>query len=489
MVDEQEEGQLRRSPSCDSLFGGRDEDFDFESPAQSPPQRTPVSPASPLGGEWTHIGISDVLPSWLGSDPTAGLSWGKAGLAVYPRWTISPELESIAETLKLTMGNNQDYTVRLLHEGALSKLYAVSVGGRDFVMRVCLPVRPGAKTEAEVATLGWVKQHTPLPVPRVIAHDSSRENPLGFEWVLMSKVEGTPLSECWCSVSLGLKERLVKQIAAFSAATFRQPFRGGIGGIFKTASASEAETDADADADAYVTGPFPSTRDWIRSRLQVATANLASRLDRAVDGDEEGEALRRMLDLARRVEALMPRFLPSHEPNPVIETEDDIADGRGTSERTMLCHDGLSLDNILVNDTGILTGVIDWQCVSCVPVHEACQFPAFLRQAYDRFAEPMIPRYFIDADGPPYKAYFRDLQRWEMTRLRQLYVEEMMRLAPGFVDVWRDERSAGLRDYEAAVQNCDNEFTVEIVEEWVRAMEGGRDPARMPKRLHEALER
>ncbi|RWA12331.1 hypothetical protein EKO27_g2768 [Xylaria grammica] len=218
------------------------------------------------------------------------------------------------------------------------------------------------------------------------------------------------------------------------------------------------------------------------------TANLASRLDRAVDGDEEREALQRMLDLARRVEALMPRFLPSHQLNPLIETEDDIADGRGTSERTMLCHDGLSLDNILVSDTGILTGVIDWQCVSCVPLHEACQFPAFLRQAYDRFAEPMIPRYFIDADGPPYKAYFRDLQRWEMTRLRQLYVEEMMRLAPGFVDVWRDERSAGLRDYEAAVQNCDNEFTVEMVEEWVQAMEGGRDPARLPKRLHEALE-
>ncbi|TGJ82505.1 hypothetical protein E0Z10_g6271 [Xylaria hypoxylon] len=449
MTDKQEEdGQQERSPSYDSLFGGRDVDFNLKSSARSPSQSTPVNTTSPQEDEETRINSSEALPLWPGSDPTTSLSWVKHGLGVYPTWTISPRVESIVATLKLAMGSDQDYAVRFLHEGAVSKLYTVFIGSEAFVMRVCLPVHPGAKTETEVATLNWVLQHTPLPVPRIIAHDSSRDNPLGFEWVLMSKVEGRPLSESWWSTSLGSKERLVKQIAAFSAATFEQPLRGGIGGLYKKT--------ADTDADHVV-------------------------------NEDERETLRHMLDLTRRIERLMPKFFPSPQPDANKEMEAIIVNVEKTSARTMLCHDSLSLDNIFVNNKGMFKGVIDWQCISCLPVHEACQFPAFLRQAYDRFVEPVVPSYIIDENGAPHTAYFRDYKQWEITRLRRLYVEEMMVHAPGFVDVWRDGKSANLRDYEAAVQNCDNEFTVETVEEWIEAMEHGRNPTQLPKRLHEFL--
>ncbi|KAF2966566.1 hypothetical protein GQX73_g7014 [Xylaria multiplex] len=479
MADNQEEeAQLRRSPSHDSLFGDASTDIEIDpdpSPAQSPLENTPANTTSPLVGVETRLGSSGVLPSCLGSDPMTGLSWVKDGLGIYPKWTTLPHIESIVTTLRLAMGSDQDYTVRFLHEGTLSKLYAVSTGGSAFVLRVCLPVNPGLKTETEVATLDWVSQHTSLPVPRVIAHDSSRDNPLGFEWILMSRVEGKSLSESWWSVSLGSKERLVKQIAAFSAEIFEQSFQDGIGGIYKAGGRAVENCSR---------GPFSSTCDWIQSRLRFVAADLASRLYHAVD-ENERETLQRMADLTRRIERLMPRFYPSPQPNPGGEREGTVINIGMTSTRTILSHDSLSLDNILVNDEGVFTGIVDWQCIICLPVHEACQFPAFLRQAYDKLAEPVIPSYLIG--GVPHVAYFHALKRWEITRLRRLYVEEMTRRSPGFVDIWRDERGADLRDYEAAVQNCDNEFTIETVEEWVDAMEHGKDPIQLPKRLHECL--
>lgn len=68
-------------------------------------------------------------------------------------------------------------------------------------MRVALPVGPFFKTECEVTTLAY-------SVHPLIHHDlytehaslllvkcSSAVNELGFEWVLMGKIEGVPLAD------------------------------------------------------------------------------------------------------------------------------------------------------------------------------------------------------------------------------------------------------------------------------------------------------
>ncbi|TRX93624.1 hypothetical protein FHL15_005596 [Xylaria flabelliformis] len=457
MTNIREDGQqLERSPSYDSLFGcNPGQDFDLEElpslAPQLPSQATATHAENCEENEATPIHDSTTPPSWLRWDPTGGVAWINNGLCRYPIWTFEPTIQSVIATLKVAIGPDHDYGVQMLHNGSLSKLYTVSFDNQAFVMRVCLPLCPRTKTEAEVATLSWISQYTGLPVPRMRAYDSSRNNPLGYEWLLMTKLEGKPLSSCWPSITMGSKERLVKQIAAFCVSTFRQPFNEGIGSIFKM--------------------------NYLTSRLENAT------------NTNEKETLQRMLDVTTRIEKLMPQFLSSHGKTAStcsdIETVPDNAEMRPTA--TMLYHDCLSLDNILVNDDGILTGVIDWQCIPCLPLHEACQFPAFLQQAHDRFQKPSGRRYLVDDSGPPHPAYSRDCQRYELTELRQLYIEEMLRGAPEFVDIWRDEESANLRDFEAAVQNCDNEFTIETVEEWVRAMELGTHPTLVPKRLHELL--
>ncbi len=64
-------------------------------------------------------------------------------------------------------------------------------------MRVTLPVDPIHKTLSEVATLGFVRAHTKIPVARVIALDASNNIDLGFEWILMERTVGSPLADSW----------------------------------------------------------------------------------------------------------------------------------------------------------------------------------------------------------------------------------------------------------------------------------------------------
>lgn len=130
----------------------------------------------------------------------------------------------------------------------------------------------------------------------------------------------------------------------------------------------------------HTRGPFSETSDWMRARLRFASSELASRLNGATDHDES-ETLRHMFDLTRQIESLMPKFLPCPDRAFARDAASGIARKQPTT--TALCHDALSLDNILVDDDGVLTGVIDWQSIPCLPLYVSCQFPAFLQQTHD----------------------------------------------------------------------------------------------------------
>lgn len=47
---------------------------------------------------------------------------------------------------------------------------------------------PRLKTQSEVATLRYLRENTPVPVPTVYYYDSNPYNRLGGEYILMSKV-------------------------------------------------------------------------------------------------------------------------------------------------------------------------------------------------------------------------------------------------------------------------------------------------------------
>ena len=56
-----------------------------------------------------------------------------------------------------------------------------NISSHQYILRVTWPVEPFYKTASEVATLSYLREHTTIPVPGVIAHSSSAENELGCE--------------------------------------------------------------------------------------------------------------------------------------------------------------------------------------------------------------------------------------------------------------------------------------------------------------------
>lgn len=244
------------------------------------------------------------------------------------------------------------------------------------VLRVTLPVDPRHKTASEVATLAWVRRITKIPVPVVIAHDSSRDNILGFEWILMSKLRGKPLADEWPSLSSPAKKQLVRKLAEFSSTLFEHQLRG-IGDIYSSESSAPKVGRmvsmhffwGDRIRQATQRGPFSSSAEWMHARLAFnkheCLSTLAKYSDRGTLSDDEEDEV----DDAERTLVVIDRLTPF--------VDKVFPDCGPEGEPSMIFHDDLSRHNILIEDKK-LSGVLDWECVSALPLWRACDYPSFL---------------------------------------------------------------------------------------------------------------
>ena len=406
-----------------------------------------------------------------------GLEWVEEMFGLEPRWTKEPDVNIIASIAHAHLGCDEGAlpNVSFYAQGAFNKLYKVSTADTTCLMRVSLPVDPRWKTESEIATMEFVRGKTLLPVPKIIAFDSSNENELGFEWILMEMMPGVTLRKRWRKMSWDAKENIVKCLVENHARLFEHRFHG-IGNIFesgKQASSTSFTLDrmvsliffwGDHLTHDVSRGPFRSSHDWLKARLQLVLIDQQRILDSTCDEDEIEDA-EAALDLAKRLLEILPTiFLPS-----------------AGGEPTMLFHDDQSMQNIMVDDDGRLTAVIDWECVSAMPLWKGCQVPALLDQR-TREEKPDRETYAAadsdeeedakDPDGLDNEGmnglYWEHLLEYEMTQLRKLFLTEMQKSQPEWVATMRD---SGLKaDFELAVRNCDNGFAFKILKRWIDAL-------------------
>ncbi|KPM34717.1 hypothetical protein AK830_g11854 [Neonectria ditissima] len=64
-------------------------------------------------------------------------------------------------------------------------------------------------------------------------------------------------------------------------------------------------------------------------------------------------------------------------------------------------------------------------------------------------------------------------QEYELTMLQETYLEEMSRLEPEWMEVFKS--SVQKRDLDVAVRNCDNEFLARHIRAWAEDMAMGHD--------------
>ena len=147
-------------------------------------------PADPLAQqkgkiEWVHGYFYAESPEWRCEIDTSII-----------KEIVEPQLEAHGFGTK-------DVSIEFFAAGGLNKLYTVTSTvaetgqQQECIFRVAMPLDPWYKTESEVATMEYVRRYTSIPVPKVYAYDSSTDNKLGFEWIMMEKIAGKPISDFW----------------------------------------------------------------------------------------------------------------------------------------------------------------------------------------------------------------------------------------------------------------------------------------------------
>ncbi|RFU73333.1 kinase [Trichoderma arundinaceum] len=171
-------------------------------------------------------------------------------------------------------------------------------------------------------------------------------------------------------------------------------------------------------------GPYRSSHDWLAAYLDFVIQDQMAALEKA-EHEEDEEDINFALSLARRLVSLLPKIFPSLQNPP---------------ERTVVWHEDLSLSNILVDEHGRITAVIDWECISAMPRWVATKAPKFL-EGPSREKEPKRQEYNdesargseesedsqddeLDNEGKD-ELYWIHLMEYEKTQLRKFYYARM----------------------------------------------------------------
>lgn len=406
--------------------------------------------------------------------PQAGLKWETTLFGSKPQWTIDPSIGVITNLARKYLDEVDKPDVKFLGQGAFNKTYVISFPRRDYIMRVSLPVDPRYKTLSEVAVLDYLNKTTSIPIPKVINFDASSRNALGFEWILMNRVTGDPLSKIWDSVSWSNKHRIVGQVVHIMATLFRARFPL-IGNIFAAKDVQPLSKASPLPGDVVVDrivslpffwddrlhqnifrGPFHSTNRWLQCRLTMMMNSCNRILERQTDEDEVEDA-GITKTLISRLSSYMLEVFP-----PGSEKEEEFA----------IHHDDISAENILVCAHDNITALIDWECVSCLPLWKTCQFPFFLRGP-DRREQPREKPYARNEDGTLDRLFFEHTMEYEKTVLRKAFLERMAQTEPQWIRVFKS--STRKVDFDFAVENCDNPLMLKRLTKWLDNISAGNE--------------
>ena len=308
------------------------------------------------------------------------MHWREDTVHTKPVWSVDPDISVVEAISRHHLLphidiSNKELTVALLGEGSFNKAYTVDVKAtsdvKSYVFRATLPVEPSDKVRSEVATLDYIKRHTNIAVPTVIAYDSSSDNALGFEWILMEKISGEPISNIWRGLSDSSKVAITREIASYVLHMRENCLFHGIGALYRGVDNEEFAIGPIVTQFVFMgarrqlltrnRGPYHHDSDFVQALIdiQVADVHLVKTMspddpnfDKYLFEDAPG-----VLHAVEELRSLVPQIFPENERNDPI--------------RTVLMHPDLSHSNILIDpDTLKITGVIDWECTNASPQWE-----------------------------------------------------------------------------------------------------------------------
>ena len=193
-------------------------------------------------------------------------------------------------------------------------------------------------------------------------------------------------------------------------------------------------------------GPFKSSREWLRAQLDIIQLECKHHLEKDDEDDEdddddedsseeEEDTLQARSKLIKRLILLLPKFIP--------KIDDSFV------ERTVLCHPDLSLRNILVDEEGTITAVLDWENSACLATWATCDVPSLL-EGKSWHSHLNLKDYIRGEEESLYK----ERSNWyQQTGLRETFLSCMKLTYPSWIEIY--ENSEVQRDFRRAVELCD----------------------------------
>lgn len=389
-----------------------------------------------------------------------------------PTWAKTPNLSVIKSLAMHHLPQNfTEIHVDFFAEGAFNKLYSVrslSIS-QQYIMRVTLPVEPFFKTESECATLAYIRMHTSIPIPKVIAYSSTSENELGFEWMLIEKINGIPLSGAWESMNFESKVKLSNEMSRYLQQLSSLRF-DEIGNLYfstiqdkvnaRRRSLDDTVTKESTNIhDRTLLNPDNETGDETEPVNQnIGTEFVIGRIvspwffrdkrvllsvDRGPFSSSYELMMAKMQIQIERIKHLSPLSTDEY----YSETDEELA--KDQDEILRVCHDlkelipdyfspsasdkntntlyhaDLSDQNIIIDpSTYTVNGIVDWESVSICPSWETSDYPNFLKGIETK--EP--PPIGTVVDEEAVKPLRMD---WEKVRLRETYLMGLLNAAKG----------------------------------------------------------
>ena len=421
------------------------------------------------------------------------------GLA--PEIIQEPNIQHIRETVQQYIDfiapETETISVEFLAQGAFNQAYNITAENKvtgfrkEYVFRVALPIYPHYKLESDVATTEFVRHSTSIPVPIIYAFDSCPNNKLGFEWMLMEKVNGVSLYDAWDTMEYNVKQELTKTVADWVDQISRLKF-DKIGSLYCRQRDNQLEFymgptlhnrlyEGDRLLYDIPRGPFESIRSYFDAVLESTERHINDPRHKArhkleaamrdkpppMSDDESSECFEQedqkseeeilaqadekdrknerwfgvseddlewLPDELRLYRDILPKLcplLPSSEPT-----------------TTMLTHPDLSASNIFVNKSGAPVALIDWERARIEPIALANAVPHFLTEDSDSDPDYFyIPSgctistgrrennlYLYAAEdlaqirGQNERTYTQVMENIQLTHLRALYREQLRNL-------------------------------------------------------------
>ncbi|KAL4886899.1 kinase-like domain-containing protein [Aspergillus karnatakaensis] len=172
-------------------------------------------------------------------------------------------LDALCDIVATADGSSSRITDIDKLEGGFSKaLLMTKEDGTQLIAKIPSRIAgpPFYTTASEVATLGYIRNYTSIPVPRVHSWSADDSDPVQAEYIVMEKATGVPLYERWPTMTELEKLELIKHLTQLEAQLSAIPFPA-YGGLYLRTDANRFQhQDLGSDVDKqqlFCVGPSP----------------------------------------------------------------------------------------------------------------------------------------------------------------------------------------------------------------------------------------